>query len=197
MSEEDVSTPGRWPKLSRGSHARLVQLARWRLGGHSSAAEDIVQQAFIKWTSIDESKADRARLEQVVKTEAASYLRSEGRRRTREIRFATDRARVNRRSDDESLAVDMRLAAGLLASLARRRGISITAIDVLILNRLLDGEAISRIARELHVTRWVVKQSRQRWQLAARLGGIDGSAASAHPTYVSGNESVPERGDLS
>ncbi|MCP4963717.1 MAG: hypothetical protein GY926_00590 [bacterium] len=196
MVEEDVPTPGRWPMLSRGSHARLVQLARRRLGGHTSAAEDIVQQAFIKWTSIDESRADRARLEQVVKTEAASYLRSEGRRKAREIRYATDRARGYQHSDDESAAVDLRLAAGLLASLARQRDISITTIDVRILTQLLNGETISGIARDLDVTRRVVKQSRQRWQLVARLGGIDGSTASTHRTEVAGTESVPECGDL-
>lgn len=193
----DHPIPGQWPQLSRGAHDRLVALARARLVGRAHAAEDVVQESLIKWCSIDESKQDVARIEQVVKTVAASYRRSEERRVAREFQHAADRSRRpgTPAPDDDPLGVELGLATHALVSTARKKRVGVNQLDVIILGELLKGESIASVARSLNLNRYRVRRSRERWRLAARLAAFDSATASG-PIELPPGHSVSKCGKL-
>jgi tetrahydromethanopterin S-methyltransferase subunit A len=80
-------TPEEWPDV-RGDYQRLVGLARRRLVGFEHHAEDVVTRAVMKWATIPAAKKPVARIEQVIKTEAYSVIRSERRLKEREGKVA-------------------------------------------------------------------------------------------------------------
>ena len=88
----DEFKAGTWPALTRSAYSRLVQLAKCRLVGYEDHAEDVVSQVLIKWSALPPDRASVARIEQVIKTEASSWRRSEQRLHARERRAAADRA---------------------------------------------------------------------------------------------------------
>ncbi len=170
----DELLPGTWPTMSKSAYARLVRLAERRLSGQELAAEDVVMNAFIKWTSIHPGKRDIARVEQVIKSEAASWRRSEQRRRAREANYATDPTRCSQPPTTSVVGLDLVILLDVLEQTATRRGIVVDSEDRTILGLLLDGMSISEVARKTNKKRHSVKKSRERWQLIWRLAvGVD------------------------
>ena len=156
-------TPEQWPDV-RGDYERLVALARRRLIGFEHHAEDVVSRAVIKWaTSIPVEKKPVARIEQVVKTEALSWVRSEQRRRDRERKVAHDPTLRSGQADavDE---IDRRLLRREIAQLCRRERRTLTPCDVEILELLFAGYSLSAIVRHTGLTRHEVKKARAMWR---------------------------------
>lgn len=145
---------------------RLVGLARSKLGSYGSHAEDVVSRVLIKWTFIPAEKASVARIEQVVKSEALSLLRSESRLKHREARVASDPTTPTRRSvshsaEHEHEFIALRIA---LATTCKREHIGITPTDIEVLELLLAGHTLASTARAMGITSYEVKRSRARWQ---------------------------------
>ena len=183
MTYENQPEPGRFPDMSnRADYARLVALAKRRLVGYEHHAEDVVSLALMKWARIPADRRAVARIEQVIKTEAYSFLRSERRWRERDTRSVTDR----------SLAVGLRAeptttrkpccSAGLWRRRFGRSGTTITATDVEVFELLLVGFSPSDIVRRTSLTRHQVRKSQQLWrQLLQRTLAEPAPSPSAAP----------------
>lgn len=159
---------GEWPDPNDWGYERLVSLARRRLVGHEHLAEDVVSLALMKWSKIPRSKSSVARIEQVIKSEAFSMLRSEQRRRERESRVAHDRSshrhfgdvgRDDTDPDDQALC-ELRQA---LVATCKREKIAITAIDIEVLELLFSGCSPAEVARLTGLSRYRIRRSRHRW----------------------------------
>jgi hypothetical protein len=161
--------PGEWPDISiPGTYRRLVQLARKRLHGSEHHADDVVSRALIKWIGIPADKAGTARIEQVIRSEAYSLLRSESRLHERERRAADDRLpAITDVGDDEDLGLVM-LRRAMNGALARH-DIQIATDDLAILDLLWAGETVAGVAAQLGLSRYAVRQSRERWRRVVRL----------------------------
>ncbi len=165
---DDKVVPGTWPKLSKEGHDRLVRLARRRLVGWEADAEDVVHVAYIKWASLSSSAADVARIEQVIKSTAESWRRSDKRRSAREAKYEMGQARV---PDDlaELTEVELSLMVGELELFALRVGISIEQTDLEVLRSLLAGISMTQIARNMNQRRTDIRKIKGRWQLVWKL----------------------------
>ena len=156
--------PGEFPDISRGEYQRFVALAKRRLVGFEHHAEDVVSQALMKWTRISASRRGVARLEQVIKSEAYSFLRSERRSRDRDTRVFADpslpAAGPSRPHNDHDVVL-LRLA---IAETSRRVGISLTTEDVEVFELLNAGYNLSDIVRLTDLSRHNVKSSRRKLQ---------------------------------
>ncbi|MDH3682677.1 MAG: hypothetical protein OEV40_22320 [Acidimicrobiia bacterium] len=157
--------PGEFPDISkREEYQRLVALAKRRLVGFEHHAEDVVSQAMMKWARISTDRRGVARLEQVIKSEAYSFIRSERRARDRDSRVYADRSSPiagHARPHTDQDTVLMRRA---LAETCRQEGISLNARDIEVLELLLAGFSLSDIVRRTGFTRHQVKSSRRKWQ---------------------------------
>lgn len=154
-------TPEEWPDV-RGDYDRLVTLARRRLIGFEHHAEDVVTRALMKWARVPAHKKPVARIEQVIKTEAYSLLRSEQRLRDRERKVAYDP--TLRSSADTVDEIDRCLLRKAIVQVCRREGLSLTPCDVEILELLFAGYSLSAIVRHTGLTRHEVKKSRAKWR---------------------------------
>ena len=153
--------PGIWPRLSREGHRRLVSLARRRLVGWELDAEDVVQLAYIKWSSLDPALDGTARIEQVVKSTADSWRRSDQRRIDREVRYQRLK---NSRPEDTLTVVELSLAVEELEHLAFRAGLGVSERDRVVLRLLLEGSPMSEISRETGFSLSQVRTSKSLWQ---------------------------------
>ena len=161
--------PGRWPDLSEyGTYERLVKLARRRLVGCEHHAEDVVSRALMKWHTISPDKRGVARIEQVIKTEAYSVLRSEHRLRERETRFVRDPVcpspAITQRDDHEIC-----LLRRAMAETCKRHDITITTAEVEILELLFGGRTPSAVVRLTGLSRYEVRKARRKWQHIVNL----------------------------
>ncbi len=160
---DDKVVPGTWPSLSKAGHERLVWLARRRLVGWEADAEDVVHLTYVKWASLSGSTADVARIEQVVKSAADSWRRSDNRRIAREAKYEGRRARSHDPEADYT-EIDLSLMVRELELLAIGFGVSISETDLKILRHLLDGESMTQIAAAMNRSRYEIRQARGRWQ---------------------------------
>lgn len=161
MTSKRDPVPGTWVRLSPTAYRRLVRLAKFKLGGSQASAEDVVSRAIIRWRSIDPQKRGVARIEQVVKSEAASLSRSEWRRRSRESLYSTDRSR----SPWAPTEIHMSLLLQDLEHVADTVGIAISESDRQLLEVLIDGVPMTHAANSLGLTRHQARRSRDQWRL--------------------------------
>lgn len=166
MTDNELA-PGQWPTLSKSGYARLVRLAEARLVGYEAAAEDVVSGSLIKWTAIPEQKRGIARIEQVIKSESASWRRSEDRRQARERRYGSDPTVAG--SPNAEVTADLGFMIGALELAASNNGINVERRDRAVLFRLLSGEPMSTIAEQLGEPRHRVRSSKKKWQLIWHL----------------------------
>ena len=166
--------PGEWLDISdRGEYQRLVRLARRRLVGHEHHAEDVVSRAVIKWSTISPEKQSVARIEQVIKSEAFSVLRSEDRSRHRETRVVHDRASGVGGRGQGFGDPELCLLRRALAETCKRESIPITTVDVEVIEALFAGCNVTTIARLMGLTRHEVRRSKRRWQSVVTKTIID------------------------
>lgn len=157
--------PGEFPDISRREdYQRLVALARRRLVGFEHHAEDVVSLAMIKWARISADRRGVARLEQVIKSEAYSFLRSERRARDRDTRVYADRSSPIAGTARPHTDQDTVLMRRALAETCRAEGISLRAQDIEVLELLLSGFSLSDIVRRTGFSRHQVKSSKRKWQ---------------------------------
>ena len=156
--------PGEFPDISRAEYQRFVALAKRRLGGLEHHAEDVVSQALIKWTRISASRRGVARLEQVIKSEAYSLVRSERRFRNRDTKVFSDRSSSVAGSGRHHVDHDVVLLRLALADTSKRAGIGLTTDDVEVFELLIAGYSLSDIVRETGLTRHKVKSARRKLQ---------------------------------
>ncbi len=161
--------PGRWPELSRSGYSYLVRLAEIRLVGYESGAEDVVANSLVKWQSIDAAKAGVARIEQVIKTEAASWRRGEERRRARERRSAQDPTIGFAVQSSTPLELEAVLVGETLNTTLERENVPVSEKDLQALEMLYDGHWMSSVSAELCTSRHSIRRSRQVWSLVWRL----------------------------
>jgi hypothetical protein len=161
-------TPEEWPDV-RGDYERLVALARRRLVGFEHHAEDVVTRALMKWAKIPAHKKPVARIEQVIKTEAYSLIRSEQRLHDREQKVARD---PTLRSGNAGTAdeIDRRLLRRAIVQECKNHQVTVTASDVEVLELLFAGYSLSAIVNHSGLSRHEVKKSRAKWRtILARI----------------------------
>ena len=180
MTEQERK-PGQWPDISEpGVYKRLVGLAKRRLVGYESHAEDVVSRVLIKWSTIPHEKASVARIEQVVKTEAFSFLRSETRAKERDTRVARDpTSAIGRSSIHGQTGHELGLLRAALAETCKREKIPISTTDIEVIELLFAGHNLSSIARSMGISIYEVKKSRERWRVVCSL--TEGDSLSDRP----------------
>lgn len=158
----DDVVPGTWIDLSvPGRYDHLVLLARRHLVGQEHHAADVVSRALIKWRHIPGEKRGVARIEQVIRSEANSLLRSEKRLKGREARASLDRSRtVSAGSSDH----DWCLLRQALVEVSYRMGVSLSEIDLEVFELLVSGLTMAQVARTMNRPRHLIKASRTKWQ---------------------------------
>lgn len=159
----------RWYVPSDAEYRRLVRLAERRLVGQQRDAEDVVSRALIKMAHLPKRQRARARIEQIIKTEAYSVLRSEGRAIERDRRAATDRGLSGDGEARIDPAQELVLFRRTLGEAVLRSGEPITDFDTTVIELALAGLNQAEIERSLGCTRSEVRSSVRRW--ARILGG--------------------------
>ncbi|MGI9614219.1 MAG: hypothetical protein ACR2QO_15010 [Acidimicrobiales bacterium] len=162
MTFENELQPGQFPE--RFDYARLVSLAKRRLGGLEHHAEDVVSLALMKWARISTDRRGVARIEQVIKTEAYSFIRSERRARDRDTRAVNDRGLVIGGTERPHSDYDIVVLREALAETIRKTGATVTAVDLEVFELLVAGCSPSDIVRRTDLTRHQVRRSRLAWQ---------------------------------
>ena len=167
----DPLQPGEWPSnLAYDDYQRLVRLAERRLVGYEQHAEDVVSRALMKWAKISPEKASVAHIEQVIKTEAYSVLRSMNRSRVRETGHALHQSGDGDRPAEERNYVLLRQA---MAETCIRHRITITTVDIELLELLLAGLTQEQACRDMGLSRHQVRCSRAIWQRVVQLVELD------------------------
>lgn len=156
--------PGEWPKISRREYERLRLLASRRLRGHEHLADDVVSRSLLKWTQIPLRKRAVARIEQVIKTECWSVLRSELRARERDTRAAVDPTVGPDRAARHESDVDLQLLRQAVTETCCRERIPLTALDVEVFELLCAGFTLAEAGRALGATRHDVRRSQSTWR---------------------------------
>ncbi len=154
-----------WLPIERpGDYDRLLRLARRRLIGFEHFADDVVSRALIKWSGLPDDQRRNGFIEQVIKTEAYSMLRSEDRRANRQHRSAEDPA-IGRRPQAEVEAdrrqVELRMA---VAQTCRRLDVRLGPLDLEVFELILAGMNLADVERSLGVSRYQIRKSRKLWQ---------------------------------
>ncbi|MEL7156145.1 MAG: hypothetical protein AAFN30_06040 [Actinomycetota bacterium] len=158
-----------WPDLSTaGEYGRLVWLAKRRLVGHEYHAEDVVSRALMKWQGLPDRQRAVGRIEQVIKSEAYSLLRSENRARERERRVAADRSEGSNNMEAGTTSTDLRLLREAIAQTCKREGITLTNRDVEFVELLLAGLNLSEAQRSMKASRHEVRKLRDKWRRVLR-----------------------------
>ncbi len=161
--------PGKWPDLSEPQeYRRLVALARRRLIGHEHHAEDVVSRAVIRWYAMSAEKNGVAQIEQVIKSEAYSLLRSERRARNRDTASLTDRGLGRGDGDRAMIDPDIVVLRRAIAHYCVANGIVLGASDVEVLELLFAGYSMAEIMRTTNLSRYEVKSSRALWRRILR-----------------------------
>ena len=144
-------------------------MARRRLVGFEQHAEDVVQRALIKWQGISRTKAGSARIEQVVKTEALSILRSTHRTMARDTRVVTDpSSNIGRSHSEQREREQVELTRALIETCKNER-ITVRRPDVEVLELLLAGYRTAEIVRSTALSRHTVRTSKRLWQRVVEL----------------------------
>lgn len=165
----ECSRSGEWPRLGPEEYRRLVRLAKRRLAGNDHLAEDVVQRAMIKWTTIPVDHP-QARIEQVVKSEATSVLRSELRARERDTRATLDPSLAPSRGAQNPSQRDLHELRIALAQTAVSKSIPITSDDLEVLELLFAGWPMTDTVRLTGLSRSRVRRSKSTWKrIAAAL----------------------------
>lgn len=163
--KERQHQPGKWPDLSEPQeYRRLVALARRRLVGHEHHAEDVVSRAIIRWYAIPAEKGGVAQIEQVIKSEAYSLLRSEGRASNRDTAAFRDRGLALGDCYRATVDPDIVVLRRAIAHYCHEAKISLDASDVEVLELLFAGYSMAEIVRTTKLTRYDVKRSRALWR---------------------------------
>ena len=163
----DPLQPGQWPSnLSHDDYRRLVLLAERRLVGYQQHAEDVVSRALMKWAKISPEKAGVAHIEQVIKTEAYSVLRSLSRSRVRDTGHALHQSGDGDPAAEERNYVLLRQA---MAETCIHHRITITTVDTELLELLLAGLTQEQTRRVMGLPRHQVRRSRAIWQRVVQL----------------------------
>lgn len=158
-----------WPDLTTpGMYGRLVWLAKRRLVGHEHHAEDVVSRALIKWSGLPSPQREVGRIEQVIKSEAFSLLRSEERARERERRAAADRSRGMSDAVADTTSADLRLLREAIAQTCKREGIDLSGRDVEFVELILAGLRLSEAQRTMNASRHEVRKLRDKWRRILR-----------------------------
>ncbi len=152
----------RWKTLDDSDRLRLEALSRRRMRTVCEhEAPDVVNRALIKWLSIPDHKLDVARIEQVVKSESDSAVRSTQRRLTRDHRSTTDRHLTAAVRSTEGFGL---LLLALLQT-ADAIGVEPTEFDLRVLLLLFAGYSMSAIEELVpEKTRHDIRKSRGTWQ---------------------------------
>ena len=152
--------PGTWIGLTTGpAYRRLVAIARLRLVGREHLAEDAVSRAMVRWAQLPAAQHASARLETVVRSEAASLLRSEDRLHRREHRAGYDRALAAAPVDP---TVELQLLRLALAQQAEGTGCQLSSLDREAFELLLAGCSLADVVQLTGVMRHQVRRSRDR-----------------------------------
>lgn len=164
-TERRAPRPGEWYAVeSVQEYRRLAHLARRRMiGVCEHEAEDVVSLAAEKWRRISPEKAGVARMEQVVRSESDSMVRSAGRRLARDHNATVDpslspRARATEKFNLLFLALEQTADA---------LGIELTDDDRLVMVMLFAGYSITAIEEHSDLTRHQIRTSKTRWQAVA------------------------------
>lgn len=158
---------GDWIDLTdEAEYRRLTNFARRSLVGYEYAADDVVINAVLRWRKISPTKQGVARIEQVVKSEARSFLRSEDRRRHREHRWASDAVRCGGQPLPW-LDHERRMLMRSLLATAARMGIEVTPLDRQVLVLVFCGLRESDMVREIPASRHRVRRSKAKWRRVA------------------------------
>ena len=171
---DSQTPPGQWHEFDRNEYKRLLSLARYRLGqNYHHLADDVVMRTLIKWRQLSPESKARARIEQVIKTEALSVIRSERRLKAREIRAGEDRALAPSQRPSDSTDRNSAELRVLIAHACKKHRIQLTALELEIYEFLNAGLSLSEIERQLHLRRHKVRQIKERWQLVLTLALSD------------------------
>jgi hypothetical protein len=174
--------PGNWPEVGdRRAYGRLLALARRRLVGYEHHAEDVVSRSASRWASISQDRRAVARLEQVIKWEAFSQLRSERRARNREQRVLDDPTSAVSAAISGSGAheLDLILLRVSLAQACEQAQIPISERDIEVLELLFAGHSMADVVRLTGLPRHTVRQSRRTWQQVLRVEPEDGQRSAS------------------
>ncbi|MFV0259303.1 MAG: hypothetical protein ACK5PP_12745 [Acidimicrobiales bacterium] len=165
MADRDVPNPDWSNRCFDRRH--LLRLARQRLVGREHHADDVVNRAILKYTQLPAEQRPRARIEQIIKTEAYSVLRSEQRRRERETGYVSDPSRPSgeRRVDAAFDAVVLRQA---IVKTCREADIEVSVIDIEVFELLVVGYSLAEITRMGDFSRHEIVRSRDNWRRILR-----------------------------
>ena len=153
--------PGQFPDFSDLDRLRYyLRIARrylrpWHLQVY---AEDVVISAGDRWSRMADAPPS-ARFEVIIRSEASTVIRSHSRRRNREERY--DAARGNCQNPDDCQRARCELLLSV-AREARRLGISLTPIDLEIVQLLMAGLNQAEIRRAMDLSRRQYSGSRDR-----------------------------------
>ncbi len=163
----DDAKPGEWIDISLpGTYRRLRQLASRRLGGNHHHADDVVARALIRWVMMPKDTTHKARIEQVIISEAYSLLRSEARIRGRERRAGTDPTRAM--ASWTAPETDVPILRHSLSEALEQQESEFENDDLEVLEFLYTGYSIAEICRATDFSRYYVARSRAKWQRLLR-----------------------------
>lgn len=165
-------TPEEWPDV-RGDYDRLVSLAKRRLVGLEHHAEDVVARALMKWATIPAGNKSVARIEQVIKTEAYSVIRSEQRLQARQSRYVRDPTSAAGGAGRSSGDLEFCLLRRAIVETCKREGIVLTQYDVEVFELLLAGYDMTGIGRCTGLSRYEVTKARAKWQNVLSMTIVD------------------------
>ena len=158
--------PGQWPKVSRAEYERYRRLAMWRLRGSGAEhlVDDVVSRAMIRWAALPEDTVSSARIEQVIKSEVYSALRSEKRLKGREQRAATDRSAKRSTASPQATDHDMMLIRYSIVQTCNRCHLGLSTKEIEVFELLVAGLSLAEISRLTHLKRHQLRKIRGVWR---------------------------------
>ncbi|MFV0524090.1 MAG: hypothetical protein ACK5RL_06290 [Acidimicrobiales bacterium] len=166
MADQEVPIPD-WSN-GRFDRRHLLRLARRRLVGWEHHAEDVVNRAIVKFEQLPAEQRPRARIEQIVKTEAYSLLRSEQRRRDRETGYVTDPSLPVAGRRQATTAFDVVVLRQAIAATCREEEMEVSVVDIEVFELLMAGYSLAEIGRMGAFSRHEIVTSRDNWRRIVR-----------------------------
>jgi hypothetical protein len=127
----------------------------------------------MKWSMLPVDKQAVARIEQVIKSEAYSLLRSEHRLHNREARLTGDPTSSAGGPSPSQSDYELGLLRVALAAACEDGRLVITVVDIEVLELLFAGHNLTSTARLTGLSIYEVKKSRDRWRQAYALATGD------------------------